>query len=157
MASPVRTLPDLICPVCSTVFYRRPAKRRVVNYCSPKCASAARLGERCAPASEFGARPPHNKLPVGSVRIRNRPKRSDGPRTWVKVAEPNVWRLRAIVNWEAVHGPVPAGLVVHHVSRDTLDDRVENLEAIDRATHLREHRPEFEAKRAARASAARWA
>ena len=74
----------------------------------------------------------------------------------MKVAEPNVWRLRAVLVWEQAHGPLGKGLVVHHVNRDTLDDRLENLEAIDRASHLQEHRPEFEAKRARRAAAARW-
>jgi hypothetical protein len=58
--------------------------------------------------------------------------------------------------WEEANGTVPAGMVVHHKNRDTLDDALTNLELESRSAHLREHRPEFEAKRAAAASAARW-
>ena len=96
-----------------------------------------------------------NRMPVGSVTIRKR--RRDGERrAWVKVAEPNVWELRARVAWESANGPVPDGMVVHHVNRDTLDDSIGNLSLESRSAHLVEHRPEFESKRRQRAAAARW-
>jgi hypothetical protein len=59
------------------------------------------------------------------------------------VAEPNVWRPRAVLVWELANGPLGKGLVVHHKNRVPLDDRLENLEALDRARHLHEHRLEF--------------
>jgi len=74
----------------------------------------------------------------------------------VKVAEPNVWRLRAVVVWENIHGPLPPGYLVHHDNRDSLDDSPGNLKALTRAEHLKEHKPEFEAHRAERARIARW-
>jgi hypothetical protein len=85
---------------------------------------------------------------VGSTTIRVRHKRNGDTRAWVKVAEPNVWRERARVVWEEHCGPIPRGMIVHHESRDTLDDSIENLRLISRADHLLEHRPEFEEKRA---------
>lgn len=139
---------ELTCPICGTVFHRKPAELRSVNYCSYRCAGKAkpppapREGERRSRGTEFGAVPPHNRLEVGTVRIRSRPGRNDR-RAWVKVAEPNVWRPRAVVVWEAAHGPMPAGFIVHHENRDMLDDRLENLTAISRAAHLAEHRSEF--------------
>jgi hypothetical protein len=99
---------------------------------------------------------PANKMPVGSVRIRTRHKRAGEVRAFVKVAEPNVWRERAKVVWEAANGPIPPGMVIHHISRDKLDDSLENLEMTTRADHLVEHRLEFEDRRAAAATAARW-
>lgn len=114
-----------------------------------------RRGNTQPGTAQPGQTPP-NKLPVGSVRVRTRHKRAGEVRAFVKVAEPNVWIERARVVWEAAHGPVPSGMVLHHVSRDKLDDRLENLELITRGEHLREHRPEFEERRARAAAAARW-
>ena len=58
----------------------------------------------------------------------------------MKVAEPNVWRLRARVVHEAHNGPIAKGKVVHHINHDPLDDRPENLVTLTRAEHLNEHR-----------------
>lgn len=80
----------------------------------------------------------NRKLPLGSVTIRHR-KREAHPRAWVKVAEPNVWRERAKVEWERAYGPVPKGMVIHHKDRNPLNDSLENLQAMTRAEHAREH------------------
>jgi hypothetical protein len=95
-------------------------------------------GMHLSPASEFprGHRPA-NKLPVGSVT--ERPDKNGAVRAWVKVAEPNVWRLRAVVVWEATHGPLPKGRLVHHRDRNPLNDEPSNLEALTRAEHVKEH------------------
>lgn len=98
-------------------------------------------GLHLSPATEFvrGQRA-HNKLPVGSTRIRTH--RGETPRAWIKVAEPNTWRPRAIVVWEKGNGPLPRGWIVHHRNRQSLDDRPSNLVALTRAQHLAEHRHE---------------
>ncbi len=112
-------------------------------------------GLHLSPETEFkaGRRAPE-RLEVGTVRVRQRKNREEGPRAWVKTANPNTWRLRAVVVWEAAHGPLPRGMVVHHINRDTMDDKLSNLEAETRAEHLLEHRPEFEAKRVVAAAKA---
>jgi hypothetical protein len=84
--------------------------------------------------------PAENHLPVGTVRIRTRHKRGGVKRAWVKVAEPNKWKLRAQVVWEAQHGPMPRGTVVHHKDENTLNDAIDNLELLTKAAHLDEHR-----------------
>ena len=120
-----------------------------MNYCSVSCSAKANMtlppipkGTRRAPSTEFrrGHRP-SNRLPVGSVTIRTR-TRDEGPRAWVKVAEPNSWRPRAVVAWEKANGAVPAGRVIHHVDRDTLNDDPTNLVALTRSEHAREHTAE---------------
>jgi len=84
-----------------------------------------------------------NKLPIGSVTVRTRHGRRGEQRAWVKVAEPNVWRLRAQVVWETQNGPIPFGAVVHHRDENTLNDDAANLELLSKAKHLATHRPEF--------------
>jgi hypothetical protein len=59
-------------------------------------------------------------------------------RAWVKVSRTR-WRPRALVVYELHYGPVPAGCVVHHVDRDSLNDAPENLVALTRAEHAAEH------------------
>src|SRR5690606_28863109 len=143
-------VPPLTCPVCGVSFHRKPSERREVNYCSRACAAKGTgnlkpppKGARRSPATEFhSGQTPHNRLPVGSVRIRKRRGRND-QRAFVKVAEPNVWRLRAHVVYEEAHGPIPTGKVIHHVNHDSLDDRPENLVALSRADHLNEHRHDW--------------
>lgn len=150
-----RTGRTLECPICGRSFYRPANALRDVNYCSYECVGRAAIARGTLPPAPKGVRrsqatefqsgtEAHNRLPVGSVTIRFR-KRDNEHRAWVKVAEPNRWRERARVVWEDAHGPVPAGVVIHHKNRDPLDDRIENLEALTRAEHVREHAAETHA------------
>jgi hypothetical protein len=82
-------------------------------------------------------------VPIGTVRIRTRHKRSGEQRAWVKVAEPNEWKLRAQVVWEEHHGPIPRGMVVHHRDENKLNDAIENLQLLTKAKHLDEHRAAY--------------
>jgi len=158
-----------ICEFCGKGF-KRPGngKRRPIRFCSQACYHAWRKanittvahfakghvpwskgmkGRHFSPATEFKkGNIPVNHCEVGTVRIRHR-KRSGKKRAWIKIAEPNVWRLRCKAVWEKAHGPIPRGLLIHHLNEDTLDDGLDNLSAISRAAHLKIHRPEFEEKR----------
>ncbi|MGN8062759.1 HNH endonuclease signature motif containing protein [Ralstonia sp. 22111] len=97
-------------------------------------------GIHLSPKSEFKkGRTTHNRLPVGSETIR-RDKGSGASRVYRKVAEPNVWRLRAVLVWESLNGPVPKGCVVHHKDKDSMNDAPGNLECLSRAEHAREHK-----------------
>jgi len=156
-----------ICEQCGIGFKRAASGKRPIRFCAQPCYHAWRKdngittgqfhseqvpwnkdkkGIRLSPASEFkrGHRPA-NKCKVGAVRVRtdNNGKR----RAFVKVAEPNVWKLRCVLAWEEANGPLPHGLFLHHMDRDTLNDSLTNLAAVNRASHLKEHRPEFNRKR----------
>lgn len=42
--------------------------------------------------------------------------------------------------WEQANGTIPEGFEIHHKNRDTLDNRLENLELKEISLHRREHR-----------------
>jgi hypothetical protein len=112
-------------------------------------------GQRLSPQTEFKrGQSAHNRLEVGAETIRIE-SATGNPRGWVKVAEPNVWRPRAIVVWERHNGVVPKGMIVHHKDRNTINDVIENLELATRKQHVAEHRQELlEARKAKQARAA---
>lgn len=152
------------CQLCGKRFDREKQGKRVFKFCSLNCRyeNARRNGGNAgtfksgqlpwnkgikgihlSPATEWKKGQQSNrKLPVGSVRIRQR-NREQYPRAFIKVAEPSVWRPRAAVVWEAENGPVPRGYLVHHRDRDTLNDSIANLELLSRSAHALEHNCEL--------------
>lgn len=69
--------------------------------------NAIRKGQRLSQATEFkGGQLPHNYKSVGTEILR-----PDGY-VWVKLADPNKWRQKHVLVWEAVNGPRPKGYVV---------------------------------------------
>ena len=99
-------------------------------------------GIHLAPATEFkpGPRPDLRSI-IGDISIRR--TRDGHLRAFVKIADPNKWKLRAVKNWEGANGQVPRGRLIHHIDRDTLNDDIHNLACLTRAEHLAEHRSEF--------------
>jgi len=79
---------------------------------------------------------PHNVGTVGEIRVRV--DKGGNRRQWVRTGDG--WRLLSRHVWASVHGPVPRGMVIHHVDRDTLNDALSNLRAMTRAEHINEHR-----------------
>ena len=63
-------------------------------------------------------------------------------RCMVKVAMPNVWQPRAVLMWEQHNGVLPAGMKVHHMDGDTLNDSPDNLIAMPQGVHMRVHHAE---------------
>lgn len=41
--------------------------------------------------------------------------------------------------YEQAHGPIPAGMLVHHINEDRLDNRLENLALMTPGEHSRHH------------------
>ena len=83
-----------------------------------------------------------NHLPVGSVRIR-RDKGIGQKRAYVKIGEPNKWKLRAVILWESSGRTIPKGLVLHHCDHNSLNDVLDNLSTLTRAGHLKAHESEL--------------
>ena len=69
---------------------------------------------------------PHNHRPVGSERVND-----DGYRER-KIAEPKTWRAVHVLNWEAVHGPVPKGHTVLFKDGNKSHTEVDNLMLVSR-------------------------
>lgn len=153
------------CENCGTVFRFKPSHVGRAKFCSKRClgiSNGARVkstgsgfqnglvpwskthakGMHLSPASEFkpGQRPA-NWAPIGTVKIRK--FKRDTSRAFVKVAEPNVWKLRAVLTWEAKHGPLPKGHLVHHRDRNSLNDSPDNLQKMTRREHNLEHQIEL--------------
>ena len=88
-------------------------------------------------AAHMATQPHPFARPGGSERTNK-----DG-RVWVKVLEHGptnkAWKRRYHVVWEAVHGPVPRGRLLHHRNENPGDDRLENLQLVTRAQHMKIH------------------
>ena len=55
----------------------------------------------------------------------------------IKVAEPNVWRLKHRIVWEQHNGVIPAGYNVQFKNHNTQDCSIENLYLISKAEQMR--------------------
>ncbi len=98
-------------------------------------------GIRMSPSTEFKkGQKSTNWVPVGTITIRTHKGKQ---RAWQKTAEPNIWKMRAVVVWDSHNGPLPVKKLVHHKDRNSLNDTHTNLQAMTRAEHLIEHRSEF--------------
>lgn len=77
---------------------------------------------------------PKNHLPVGSVRVRRSHK---GRKSYVyeKVAEPNKWRMKHVLEWEKRNGAVPKDMIVIFADGDTMNTDISNLLIISRQQH----------------------
>lgn len=97
---------------------------------------------RPSPRTEFKkGQPALNRVEIGTVRVRM--EKRCRQRAWIKIGEPAVWRLRAVLVWEKAYGRVPRGCVIHHADSNTLNDALCNLVCMSRAAHLNEHRQEI--------------
>ena len=54
------------------------------------------------------------------------------------------YRREHLVVWEAAHGPIPKGWLVHHLNGIKDDNRIENLVAMSRSQHHRNHHEPWE-------------
>lgn len=71
----------------------------------------------------------------------------------VKIAEPNKWKMKHVLEWEKVNGPIPEGKMLTFLNGDHADCRPENLALITNAenltmNHLKVRSPDPEATRA---------
>lgn len=73
---------------------------------------------------------PHNTKPVGYES-----KNSDG--YWVvKVAEPNVFKMKHRVLWEQHNGPIPEGTFITFIDGNPDNVTIENLTAVTKSEHF---------------------
>lgn len=91
----------------------------------------AELYERCAPTMFKPGHPSNNRRPVGSERVN-----VDGY-IEIKVAEPDKWKCKHRVVWEAANGPIPKGYNIQFRDGNRLNISLDNLYIISRAEQLR--------------------
>lgn len=51
----------------------------------------------------------------------------------------NIFEHRLV--WEKHNGKIPKGMIIHHINGNKLDNRIENLQAVSRADHVKIHFP----------------
>jgi hypothetical protein len=114
-------------------------------------------GIHLSPETEFkkGHVPP-NTVPVGTLIIRQQRHGSARQQAFVKIGEPNAWKARALINWEAVNGPLPKGLLLWHIDGDSLNDDVGNLQAVTRAENLALMRARMDPEKRSQAMKEAW-
>lgn len=69
---------------------------------------------------------PQNTLPVGTEIMK------DDGYLWIKIAEPNQWKQKHRINWEAQNGLVPDGYCLLFLDQDRINCEPENLQLITR-------------------------
>lgn len=86
--------------------------------------------------SEVAAR----HVPIGSVNVAPYGTKKNGERykyEMVKVAEPNVWKRKSLLEWEKHYGPLPEGKMIIFLDGNTLNSEIENLYAVSQGVHFR--------------------
>lgn len=79
---------------------------------------------------------PANYKPVGTESCRNNYKKGT-KYIYIKVGEPNKWRMKHVVVWEQHNGKVPSGKIVIFLDGDTTNTNISNLAMIDRKVSVR--------------------
>ena len=69
---------------------------------------------------------PKNYKPVGSERITR-----DGYME-IKIEDPNKWKMKHVVEWEKINGPVPKGHVIIFADKDKMNFSIDNLLLVSR-------------------------
>lgn len=99
--------------------------KSIHDYCTPEAIEAMKTGQFKKGQKTF------NYRPVGSERLTK-----DGYLE-IKVADPNKWKGKHVVEWEKVNGKVPKGHIVVFKTGNKLNVLVENLEMITRVENMK--------------------
>ena len=97
------------------------------------------VSEKCLKTTFKKGQRPTNFTPNGTVTVRtDKQKRK---RQWIKVK--GKWIIYSQWLWIKTHGEIPAGLLIHHLDGDTLNDTLSNYALVTRAQHINLHRADL--------------
>jgi len=98
-------------------------------------------GKKCGPAWNKGIKGSTGAVPkpIGTIIIRKNTKGK--PYRSIKIFQPNTWTTYAKYLWKQAGRELKPGEFIHHIDGDSLNDTIENYQAVDRATHCRIHKP----------------
>lgn len=88
--------------------------------------------EKCGPTMFCKGQTPVNHKPVGTESVRRNYKRNQ-MFVYVKVAEPNIWRMKHILEWEKHNGPVPKGKAIIFADGNPQNTDIDNLVMVSRS------------------------
>ena len=95
-------------------------------------------GIHLSPASEFKkGRKSLKSLPVGTITVRV--DKGGQKRQWIKIEEPSRWTEYAKFVWIFHNGPIPKGMLIHHLDFDCMNDDIDNLSLVTRKAHFEIH------------------
>jgi hypothetical protein len=103
-----------------------------------------RRGVRVSPQTEFKkGEKSINWVSIGTITVRA-DKNSHTPRRWIKFkddfkAGSQNWMEYAKWLWIKENGAIPAGMCIHHINNDSMDDTIVNLIPVTRQEHPRLH------------------
>lgn len=108
--------------------------RNGINQCFPKGNSPYNKGTKGLKGENITSfkkgNMPHNAKPIGSEIIDR-----DGY-THIKIANPNKWQLKQILEWEKAKGAVPQGHAIIFADQDRTNFKIDNLLLVSRSELL---------------------
>lgn len=81
---------------------------------------------------------------VGDITLRT--DKNGKMRHWIKIGDPNQWELLSVYAYKKFYGDVQHGYVVHHKDKDSLNDSIDNLQAVTRGEHRNIHHDDLSSR-----------
>lgn len=121
------------CKNCDGLLAVQPSRADRTKFCSRDCMNDWWSGKSRSPETEFQA----GGMPPTAVPVGTESDATKGGYVKVKVADPDVWRLRSHIVWEETHGrAIPNGWIIRHLDGNPKNDDPGNLKAMPRSKHL---------------------
>ena len=137
----------VFCSYCNKELNRKPSSIRERTYCNASCQlkNEYKLGIRnkntiTKKANEAVKR---NGFPQRRGLTREKTSNWKGGRNihrdYVRLRVGNQYVKEHRHVWEQNYGKIPDGWQIHHINGDTLDNRIENLQALSNTNHQKLH------------------